>query len=204
MIKVHREKVQPTKQARRELKDIVFRETDTRWVHHPHVDALVITARVANSNVHCLKVDDGSTTNILYLNTYKKMGLIEDGLEPNNFPLYGLTRDHVIPKEVAKLTVIVGEHPRTSTVLANFLVVDALSAINEIIRRPLLKALKVATSVYHLTMKFPTTEGTGEVQGDKYDSREFYNKSLWIAVKNNKSPRMSRGKPGRVHQKGQM
>ena len=81
------------------------------------------------------------------------------------------TGDHVIPKRVVKLTIIVVEHPRTSTVLANFLVVDALSAINVIIRRPFLKALKVATSIYHLTMKFSTAEGTGEVRGNQYDSR---------------------------------
>ena len=108
-------------------------------------------------------VDDGSATDILYLNTYKKMGLTEDDLEPNNFPLYNFTRDHVIPKGVAKLIVPMGEYPRTSTILANFLVVDAPSAINGIIGRPLLKALKVATSIYHLTMKFRMVEGTREV-----------------------------------------
>ena len=97
--------------ARRELEDIVFRETNARWVHHPHIDALVITARIANSNVHCLMVDDGSAADILYLNTYKKMSLTEDDLEPNNSPLYGITGEHVIPKGVAKLTIIVGEHP---------------------------------------------------------------------------------------------
>ena len=63
------------KNARRELKDIVFIEADSRWVHHSHADALVITARVANSNVHRLLVDDGNTVDIIYLDAYKKMGL---------------------------------------------------------------------------------------------------------------------------------
>ena len=54
----------------------------------------------------------------------------------------------------------------TLTVLTNILVVDASSVINGIIGRPLLKALKAATSIYHLTMKFPTAEGTGEVRGN--------------------------------------
>ena len=108
-------------------------------------------------------VDNGSIVNILYLNTYKKMGLIEGNLDPNHTPLYCFTRDHVIPKRVAKLTVTVGEHPRTSTVLANFLMIDAPSTINRIIGRPLLKALKEATSIYHSTMKFPMVEGTCEV-----------------------------------------
>ena len=75
-------------------------------------------------------VDDGSASDILYLNAYKKMGLAEDDLEPNNSPLYGFTRDHIIPIGVAKLAVTLGEHPRTSTIFANFLVINALSAIN--------------------------------------------------------------------------
>ena len=33
------------------LDDIVFTHADTSWVHHPHEDALVITAKVANSLV---------------------------------------------------------------------------------------------------------------------------------------------------------
>ena len=136
-------------------------------------------------------VDNGSATDILYLKAYKKMGLTEDDLDPNNSPLYSFTGDHVIPKGVVKLNVIVGEHTRTSIVLANFLVVDAPTAINRIIRRLLLKTLKATTSIYHLTMKFPTAKGTGEVQGDQFDSRECYNKSLRIVEKNNKSLRVS-------------
>ena len=111
-------------------------------------------------------VDDGSAVDILYLNAYKRMGLIEDELDPNSSSLYGFTRDHVIPKRVAKLTIIVGEHTWTSTVLINFVMVDALSTINRIIGRPLLRALKMATSIDNLTMKFPTAKGTGEVRGN--------------------------------------
>ena len=92
-------------------KDIVFREVNARWVHHPHVDALVIIARVTNNNIHRLMVDDGSIVDILYRNTYKRMGLTEDELDPNSSPLYGFTRDHIVPKGVAKLTITVGEHP---------------------------------------------------------------------------------------------
>ena len=108
-------------------------------------------------------VDDGSDVDILYLDAYKRMALIESALSPVIFPLYGLTGDHRILKRMAKLAVTVGEHPRVSIVVANFLVVDYSSAINGIIGRPLLKILKVVTSIYHLTIKFPTTEGIGKV-----------------------------------------
>ena len=46
--------------------DIVFTQADASWVHNPHKDTLVITAEVANSLIHRLLVDSGSTVNIIY------------------------------------------------------------------------------------------------------------------------------------------
>ena len=111
-------------------------------------------------------VDDESTIDILYVNLYKRMGLAESDLNPTTSPLYRVTGDHVIPKGMTKLTVTIGEHLRMSTVFTNFLIVNCPSAINGISGRPLLKALKEVTSIYHLIMKFPTGEGTGEVRGN--------------------------------------
>ena len=121
LAQVQKTEERPPKQARQKLEDIVFIEVDARWVHHPHVDALVITARIANGTVHRLMVDDGSVTDILYLNVYKRMGLAESDLNPTTSPLYGFTRDNVVPKGMTKLTMTMGKHPRTSTVVANFL-----------------------------------------------------------------------------------
>ena len=128
---------------------------------------MVITARVTNSNVHRILVDNGSTVDINYLNAYKRIGLTESELRPSTSFLYSFTRDHMIPKGTIKLAVTVGEHLRVSTVMTEFLVVDCPSTFNGVIRRPLLKALKVVTSIYYLTnyltMKFPIVKGTGQV-----------------------------------------
>ena len=110
-IHVHRTKERTAKHVRRELEDIVFTEVDARWVHHPHPNALVSIARVANSNVHRLMVDDGSAMDIFYLDAYKRMGLAESTLSPTTSPLYGFTGDNMIPKGTAKLAMTVGEHP---------------------------------------------------------------------------------------------
>ena len=134
-----------------------------------HVDALVITARVANSNVHRLLVDDGSTVDIIYLDVYKSMGLIESELSLTTSPLYGFTGDHVIPRGIVKLAVMVEEHSRVSTIVAEFLIVEYLSVVNGIIGRLLLKALKVVTSIYHLTMTFLTAVETRQARGSQYD-----------------------------------
>ena len=132
-------------------------------MHHPYSDTLVIIARVANINVHRILVDNERIVDIIYLNVYKRVGLNESELSLTTSPLYGFTSDHVIPKGTIKLAVTVGEYPHVSMVMTEFLVVDYPSTFNEVVGRPLLKALKAVTLIYHLTNKFPTTEGTGKV-----------------------------------------
>ena len=79
---------------------------------------------VASSNIHRMLVDDGSVVDIIYLDVYKRIGLTESDLSPATFPLYGLTGDHVITRGTVKLAMIVGEHPRVSMLVIEFLVVD--------------------------------------------------------------------------------
>ena len=96
----------------------------------------------------------------------------------------------MILKGTIKLAVIMGEQPKVSTVMTEFFVVDCPSSFNGVIRRSLLKALKTVTSIYCLTMKFPTVEGIRQVRRRQYDSRECYNKSLMLAKKERKLPQM--------------
>ena len=153
---MHRTEEQPTKNTQQELENILFTKADVGWAHRPHIDALVITIRVANNNVHKLLVNDGSTVDIIYLNAYKRMGLTDSEVSPTTSLLYGFMRNHVISRDTIKLAMIVKEHPRVSTVVAEFLIVDCPLVVNRIIERPLLKALKAVILIYHLTVKFPT------------------------------------------------
>ena len=52
--------------------------------------------------------------------------------------------------------------------------VDCSSFYNAIIRRPTSNRWKVVTSTYHLSVKFPTEYGVGQVQGDQLAARECY------------------------------
>ena len=67
-------------------------------------------------------VNDGSAADIFYLNVYKRTGLTDSDLNPTASPLYKFTRNHVVPKGTTKLTVMVGEQPRMSMVIINFLI----------------------------------------------------------------------------------
>ena len=133
-------------------------------------------------------MDNDSVTNIIFWDAYKKTGLMLADLSPMTTPLYWFTRDHVIPEGTIKLAVTLGEHPQVAMVVTEFLMVNYPLAFNGIIGRPILRALKAATSIHCLTIKFPTVAGTSQVRGKQWESRECYNKSLELAEKRKKLP----------------
>ena len=83
---MHKVDKYPATNTQQGSKGIVFTKADAKQVHHPHTDALVITVRVANSNVHRMLVDSGSAVNILYWTAYKKTGLIKSDLSSMTSP----------------------------------------------------------------------------------------------------------------------
>ena len=84
------------------------------------------------------------------------MGLKVSDLKPLPNPIYSFTRDLVIPLGVISLLMTLGEYPRQSCVMANFLLIDQPSAFNAVLGRPSLRELRAVTSIHHLLMKFPT------------------------------------------------
>ena len=54
------------KMARIDNPDIRFSEEDARRLHHPHDDALVVSLRVGDYNMHQVLVDNSSLADILY------------------------------------------------------------------------------------------------------------------------------------------
>ena len=111
---------------------------------------------MANNKVHRILVDNRSSVDILYYQAFQRMSLKNSDLRPSPSLIYSFTGDSVIPLGVITLPMTVGEYPRESYVMADFLVIDQLSAFNTVLGRPSLRALKAITSIYHLLMKFPT------------------------------------------------
>ena len=54
------------KMARRESPIIGFLEEDARRLHYPYDDALVVSIRVGDYNMHRVLVNNGSSADILY------------------------------------------------------------------------------------------------------------------------------------------
>ena len=83
--------------ARREGLIIGFLEEDARRLHHLHDDALVISIRVGDYNMHRVLVDNGSSADILYYPAFQQMRIDKERLIPTNAPLIGFGGSRVFP-----------------------------------------------------------------------------------------------------------
>ena len=76
---------------------IGFTEEDARRLHHPHDDALVVSVRTGDYNVHRVLIDNGSSADILYYPAFQQMRIDRDLLIPTDAPLVGFGGSKVFP-----------------------------------------------------------------------------------------------------------
>ena len=153
---------------------IGFSEEDARRLHHPHDDALVVSIRVGDYNVHRVLVDNDSSADILYYPVFQQMGIDITRLIPTNALLVGFGGIRVFLLGVVTLSVTVGDYPQQITKDVTFLVVNCSSAYNGILGRPTLNSWKAAISTYLIMIKFPTDYGIEELRGDQVAAYECY------------------------------
>ena len=102
------------------------------------------------------------------------MRLGRDQFRPVCSPLVGFGGMKAQLVGTITLPIVVGSYPQQIAKEVNFLIVDCSSSYNAIIGRPTLNRWKAVTSTYHLSVKFPTEYGVGQVQGDQLAVRECY------------------------------
>ncbi|XP_074346261.1 uncharacterized protein LOC141685036 [Apium graveolens] len=129
-------------------------------------------------NVHRVFLDNGSSTNILYYSTYKKLGFPDSDMYFEDAHVYGFTGEAVRVMGSVRLPVTLGEGSLSVTQMIDFKVQDQDSAHNVLVGRPWLRAFKVITSIHHLMIKFPTPNGVGSLRGSQYESRDCYHKAV--------------------------
>ena len=76
---------------------ITFSDSDLEECQHPHDDPLVIRAIVANTTVHRVLVDNGSSDDIIFASAFDKMGIGKENLEPVRTHLRGFSGEKVLP-----------------------------------------------------------------------------------------------------------
>ena len=143
-------------------------------VKQPHNDPLVIILNIEGFNTKRILVDNGSSTDIIYLPAFQQLRLDPKRLLPFDSPLVSFSGDRVYPRGIVTLTVMARSYPVQLTRQVDFLVVDCPTSYNIIIGRPTLNKWKAATSTYCFKVKFPTDDVVGEVKGDQVLARECY------------------------------
>ncbi|XP_074378162.1 uncharacterized protein LOC141719683 [Apium graveolens] len=133
---IHSLEDRPPKIFKGESADITFRERESRWVYHPHNDALVIIMFIRAMNVYRVFLDNGSSANILYYSTYKKLGFLDSDMNFKDAHFYGFTGEAVRVMGSVRLPVTLGEGALSFTQMIDFKVLDQDSAHNVLVGRP--------------------------------------------------------------------
>ena len=111
---------------------ISFHSSEATSLCRPHDDALVLTLNVLNCEIGQILVDNGISTDVLFLSTLKEMELSESDIESSTTVLTGFNGESTVPIGKIKLPVFAtGENKLTT-----FLVLDCPSAYNIILGRP--------------------------------------------------------------------
>ena len=172
------EEIQAVSKSPRLDTSITFSDSYLEGCQHPHDDPLVVRAFVANKTVHRVLIDNGSSSDIIFVSAFDKMGIGREKLELVNTHLRGFSGEKVLPLGSIPLVLTLGEPPCQATTTARFLVVNSSSAYNMLLGRPSLNAIKAIPSAYHVMIKFPTMNGVGMVRGDQRVARECYTASM--------------------------
>ena len=78
---------------------------------HPYDDPLVVRAVVANKTVHKVLVDNRSSTDIIFVSAFDKMGVGREKLEPVNAQLLGFSEERVLPLGLIQLMLTLEDPP---------------------------------------------------------------------------------------------
>jgi len=141
------------------LKDnnsILFFDDDLAGVQLPHGDLVVISAVMANYDVRCILIDNGSLADILLYDVFSRMCFPKNKLQrfPMSLTEFGGNQVDVEGKIVLPMTLEI--EPRQKMLLINFIVVWTPSAYNMTLGRPSLNKFWAIVSTYYLLVHFPT------------------------------------------------
>ncbi|XP_026420392.1 uncharacterized protein LOC113316425 [Papaver somniferum] len=115
-------------------------------------------------------IEGGSSVEILFYETFKKMGFRDDCLIPSTYNIFGFNGSTTRPKGEVILEIRVG----TIHTLTTFCVVDVLSPYTAIAGRSWVHEIKGVASTYHQRLRFPTPNGVAEIIGDSEKEKHCY------------------------------
>uniref|UniRef100_A0A2N9EBE5 Reverse transcriptase domain-containing protein n=1 Tax=Fagus sylvatica TaxID=28930 RepID=A0A2N9EBE5_FAGSY len=163
---------------------IFFSDEDLRDVQTPHDDPLVVKLRIGDSDIKRVLIDQGSCSEIVYLDLFHGLGLKQSDLQPYDAPLVGFSRESV--RSMGRITMAV--HTGPISLETEFLVVNVPSPYTAIMGRKWLHKLKAVPSSLHQKLCFPTDFRIMEIKGDQVAPKQC----IMAAIKQNLLGRRNR------------
>jgi hypothetical protein len=146
------------------------RDVDLRSA--PHMDAMVINCSMAGWDLHKVLVDNGNQADIIFLDTFDRMGISHSLLKPSDNPLYGFGGKGTFPVGKIELPLSFGVAPNARSEQVTFDIVDMVYLYNTIMGRGSIK-FEAAIHGLHLCMKIPGPQGVITVYGNQHTARNI-------------------------------
>jgi len=165
---------------------MLFTNADFRNINPRHDDPMVVTIEVANFVIMKTLIDQGSSVDILYRKTFRKMGISDDDIVQYVEQVIGFAGQKVNTRGYIDLDTKFGEGNRDCRIIKiRYLLVDAETSYNILIGRSSLNKLGATVSTPHLAMKFPADNPSRgrevvTLHVDQKTAREYYAASLKI------------------------
>ncbi|XP_025636073.1 uncharacterized protein [Arachis hypogaea] len=142
-------------------------------------DPVVISVSMGPLTVKKVLLDPGSSADVLFYSTFKKMQLGDNSLQPSGGELAGFLGERVPISGYIWMRTTLGEPPNSKSLDIQFLVVDCASPYNIILARPSLNSFGAIVSTVHLCVKFSLQDNTiSTVHADHREARQCYNASV--------------------------
>jgi len=143
---------------------------------------MVITMQIENFSVMKTLIDQGSSVDVLYWSIFKKLCIPDSEVQPYDDQVVGFSGERVDTKGYIDLyTKFGGEKGKSGSkiIKIRYLLIDANTSYNVLLRRPSLNLLGAIVPAPHLAMKFPSPMGDIiMVHVDQKTARECYAASL--------------------------
>ncbi|XP_013615062.1 PREDICTED: uncharacterized protein LOC106321317 [Brassica oleracea var. oleracea] len=149
---------------------ITFSALDTKGVHMPYNDPLLVDLDIGECLVAKVLIDTGSSVDLIFRDTLDKMGVDLRDMKPSSRTLTGFNGASEQMIRTIRLPVYAGGITRT----VKFSVIRAKAPYNAILGTPWLHSMKAVPSTYHQCVKFLGKDGkTQTIHGDQQAAGEL-------------------------------